>query len=101
MSQVTSSLRALQKALVASPRQKAQNLRKSQRRLSRVNDGIQKAIDTHQIDTALGNQLLDLVAKAARALQAIGTVMMVRRVTRRGRRASARRPASPSMRGFR
>ncbi len=72
MLQVTSSLRALQKALVASPRQKAQNLRKSQRRLSRVNDGIQKAIDTHQIDTALGNQILDLVAKAARALQAIG-----------------------------
>jgi hypothetical protein len=72
MQEVSGSLKALQKALAASPRQKAQNLRKAQRRLSRLNDGLQKMVNTHQIQDALGNQLLDLVAKAALALQALG-----------------------------
>ena len=72
MSQTTTSLKALQKALVASPRKKAQNLRISQRRLSRTNDGLQKAVDHHQIADALGNELLDMVKNAAVALQAVG-----------------------------
>jgi hypothetical protein len=72
MQEASGALKALQKALAASPRQRAQNLRKAQRRLSRLNDGLQKMVNTHQIQDALGNQLLDLVAKAALALQALG-----------------------------
>ncbi len=73
MLEATTSLKALQKALAASPRQKAQNLRKAQRRLSRTQrrtaeDGRPRT----RSQDALGNQLLDLVAKAALALQAVG-----------------------------
>jgi Dictyostelium (slime mold) repeat len=71
MQEVTGSLKALQKALAASPRQKKQNLRKAELRLSRLNNGLQKMVNTHQIQDALGNQLLDLVSKAGLALEAL------------------------------
>jgi hypothetical protein len=73
MQEVKGSLKALQKALAASPRQKGRNLRRAQRTLSRLNDGLQKMVDTHHIQDALGNQLLDLVKPAALALQALGS----------------------------
>ena len=72
MNQVTGAIRAVQHALVASPRQKKQNLRKAQRRLSRLNDGLQKAVTTRSIEETLGNSLLDRVRKAAQALQELG-----------------------------
>src|SRR5262249_8981487 len=61
VTQATLALRATQRALVASPKQRRQNLRKAQRRLSRINDGVQKSIDVGTIADTLGNSILDLV----------------------------------------
>src|SRR5262249_28972992 len=73
MQEAKGSLKALQKALAASKRQKAKNLRRAQRSLSRLNDGLQKMVDTHHIQDALGNRLLDLVKPATHWLHALGS----------------------------
>jgi hypothetical protein len=73
MREVTASLKSLQKALAAAPRQRKKNLSTAHRSLSRLNDGLQKMVSTHQIQDALGNHLLDLVANAARALEALSS----------------------------